>query len=769
MKKRIIILFMILNLFAPAWGAAAFVVNQIRVEGLQRISSDTVYSYLPIRRGEVLQPNKTAAIIQSLYKTGFFDHITLSRDGNILVIHVLERPTIGTLKISGNSAIATDKLTTVMKSLDIAEGRVYNRAILEKIRQSLLNQYYQLGRYNARVDVTVIPQARNRVLVRIDISEGLPTKIRRISIIGNHSFRDCVLIKHLIITTPGLFTIFTQTDRYSQEKLDASLESLRNFYLDHGYVKFSVKSSQITMTPDRKSVDVIIVIDEGDLYTIKGYDLRGNLILPREEMMHLIRIRPGDIFSRQAIIDAEKTISDALGNCGYVFANIGIEPKIDEVHKQVFIQFDIKPGKRAYVRHIYFSDNSRTNDEVLRRELQQMEGSMIETRLLEESKHRLSLLPYVKDVQMSVVPVENTDDMVDLNYKVTEDKSAQATFNIGYSQQQHFIFGAGVNQKNFLGTGKTLGINFTRSRYEQFYGISYTNPYFTEDGISRTTSLSLSRFIPGKDNLDGSYTTNEYDLADLYSIPIGLEKNVINRLQLGYGYQNTLAHILHGPSRQVVDFVHRHGRHFQEINFNVGISRDSRDRAVFPTCGMIQALGGDVYFPVTNTSLRYYTVNYDVKWYHPLNDKFILTAKGTVGFGSGFAGPKDFPFFKNYYAGGPGTVRGYETNTLGPRDSNNKPFGGNLLGVASVGVIFPNYISDNLRTTAFVDGGNVYDTFNNRDFGGTNAGSLRFSTGVSVDWISPFGLIDVSLAYRLNPKRHDKSEPFQFSLGANFG
>jgi outer membrane protein insertion porin family len=471
MKKIILAFILCVNILISAAWADTFVVQRIEVQGLQRISSETVNSYLPIRPGQQLNSEKTAAIIRDLYKTGFFERITLDRRGNTLIINVQERPTIGKLDISGNSFIPTDKLTTVMKSMDIAEGRVYNRVMIERIKQSLLNQYYELGRYNARVDVTVTPMSRNRMLVKIDISEGLVAKIRRINIIGNHAFSEARLDKQMTLTTPGLLTFITQSDRYTQEKLEESLDNLRNFYLDHGYIKFTVKSSQVAITPDRKSIYLTIVIDEGLPYKVKGLVLTGNLILPREQLMKLVKIKPGDTFSRQAIIDAEKSISNALGDKGYVFATVSLNPNVNDTNRDVFLTFDVKPGKRTYVRHIYFSDNAKTNDEVLRREIQQMESAVVSTGKLDASKHQLSLLPYVKDVQMTVLPVKDSDDQVDVNYKVTEDNSANVNASIGYSQNYGVQLGAGFNQKNFLGTGKTLGINLTRDRFQQFYGL----------------------------------------------------------------------------------------------------------------------------------------------------------------------------------------------------------------------------------------------------------------------------------------------------------
>lgn len=773
MKRIISVVFLCLSLcFIPTlWAAdSSFVVRKVEIIGLQRVSVDTVRMYLPIREGQVLRPSQTAEIIRALYQTNFFDNISLTRQGDTLVVTVIERPTIGQIKITGNSYIPKDKLDTVMKSVDIAEGRIYNRAMLDKIKQSLLNQYYQFGRYNARVDVNITCLSRNRVLIKIDISEGLVTQVRRINIIGVRAFNQKCLEKQMsVLSTSGWFTFFTQTDRYSQEKLDESLENLRNFYLDHGYVKFAVKSTQVQLTPDRKSIYLTIVIDEGCPYTIKGFALTGDLILPREELMSKIKIAPGALFSRKAVMEAERVMSGALGEKGYIMAGISLNPQIIDATHEVFLNFEVHPGKLTYVHHIFFSDNSRTNDVVLRRELPQMEAAVASTSQLEESKRRLGILPFVKDVQMALKPVPNTDDQVDINYKITENNSAEMTASIGYSQLDHVILSAGFNQKNFLGTGKTLGLNFSRSRFQSFYGVSYTDPYYTQDGISRTISASVATFDPAKANLMTSYSTNQYDATVLYGIPIGHEPEAISRVQLGYGYQNTVVQLSNSVSTQVSNFTNRYGRNYKQLLLMTGISRDSRDKAIFPTQGMLHSLGINFYVPAASESLKYYTVAYNAKWYQRLCGPFIATARSEIAYGNSLSGGAiAYPFFKNYYAGGPDSVRGFLGNSLGPRDNLNNSTGGNFLADASVGLIFPNYISDNLRTTAFIDGGNVYNTFDNRSMGGAPSGPPRFSFGIEGDWLTPFGLIDVSFAKRIIAQPHDKLDFFQFSLGANF-
>lgn len=777
MKKIIYLLLLIQFALGTAW-ASTFVVNRIEIQGLQRVPASTVESYLPIKRGDTLYEGKTGSILRALYQTGFFEHISLSERNGTLVIHVVERPTIGQLKISGNSIIPTDKLTQVMKSLDIAEGRVYNPAVLERITQSLINQYYQLGRYNARVDVRVSPMPRNRVLVQINISEGVVAKVRRISIIGNTVFKESTLIKQMELSTTGMFSFVTQTDRYSEEKLAYSLDKLRNYYMDRGYLHFEVKSAQAQVTPDRKAVYITIVINEGEQYTVEGYSLAGNLILPRNKIEQEISVKPGETFSRQKVIDSQKAITKLLGDEGYLFATVSILPNVSDSTHKVNLVFTIKPGKRAYVRHVTFSDNTRTNDVVLRREIEQMEAAPASTAKLEESKHRLNLLPFIKETEMSIKPVSGIDDQVDVDYKVKEDSSAQATVQIGYSQLYRTILGAGLNQKNFLGTGNTLGINLRRSKFEQNYAISYTDPYYTVDGISRTLMFSINRTDPGAaSNVTSGYTTNEYDLGMLFGIPIGQEQGVYSQIQTGMVYQDTLINVItKKASTQVNTFVSRHGRRFHEMDFRLGYSRNSLDKAIFPTRGMFQSVYLDVFAPVSSGSLTFYTANYSGKWYLPLSDQFIILTRGDLAYGNGFQGINDFPFFRNFFAGGIGSVRGYQVYTLGPRDSNGLAYGGNMLVDASVGLIFPNYLSDSLRTSVFLDAGNVYTSMNNRNYGGqsTNSGPIRYSVGVEADLITPFGPIQLSLAKALNAQsghgttKGDSIDVFQFALGANF-
>lgn len=782
MKKIKYALYVLMSVFAflfavDAHAQGSFVVERIEIRGLEHISTETVESYLPIKRGDILRTNKTGDILRTLYKTGFFERISLAREGHTLIIRVTERPTIGRLKISGNSVVPTDKLTSVMKTLEVAEGAPYNPALLEKIKQSLLNQYYMLGRYNARVDIQTSPMSRHRISVQINISEGLIARIKTITIIGNHAFSEKDLLRTLDISTTGLWSFIMQTDRYSEEKLEMNLDKLRSYYLDHGYVRFQIKSYQAAVTPDRKYVYITIVLDEGLPYTIKNYAIDGSLPIDMHEVEQGITIKPGAVFSRQAVVDSEKHISNVLGEKGYLFAMVSLRPDIDDVHREVTITFIVQPGKRTYVRHVGFTDNKHTNDKALRREVVQMEAAPVSSAKLEDSTRRLKMLPFLKDAQLSVNPVPGIDDQVDVNYKVTEDNSAQASFKVGYTQAYGFLAGVGLNQKNFLGTGNTLGINAQYNKTEQNYGIEYTNPYYTEDGISRTFMLNVARVNPGETSgVNNDYTINEYDAGLIYSIPIGQETGVFNRLVVGATYQQTLMKFAKSTARnpitistQVQQFVRSHGRHFHELDLRAGYTRDSRDRAILPTRGVTESIFMDAFAPLAHRSLAYYMINYSGRFYYPLTHGFIILTKADLAYGDGFTSINDYPIFRNLYAGGINSVRGFEDLTLGARDSNGKAFGGNALAYGSFALIFPNLISEKIRTSAFFDAGNAFSTRNNTHFGGesTNSGPLRYSVGLELDMLTPFGPVELSVAQPFL-RRHDQEHRFQIALGANF-
>lgn len=764
-QKQLLCLFcMGLLWVSTACFAETFTVQNIEFQGLQRISRVTALSYLPVEIGQQFDTANSGQVINALFKTGFFQDVNVSRHNGVLIIRVVERPTIGSIRVTGNKDIPKDKLDEVLKQTGLAEGNVYDSAILDKMKKSLQTEYYGRGRYNAKITTSVTPQPRNRVAIQIEISEGRVAQVAQIQFIGNQAFSDKELRKQMELTTHHWWSFIKHKDQYSKQKLDLSLETLRNFYLDHGYIRFKVDATQVSLSPDKKHVDVVIRLTEGGRYTVKGYKLVGNLVLPEEKMRSLVHIEQGSVFSRKAVTEAGQAMGKALGNLGYALASINAQPDINDERKEVFITFFVEPGNRVYVRRITFLGNTKTEDIVLRRQLRQMEGSLVTVDKVQESKRRLDLLGYLERTEIRTKPVPNADDQVDLDFDVTEGPSAQAMVGAGYGSNG-LEFNAGINQHNFLGTGKTLGINFRNTEVLTNYSITYNNPYYTPDGVQRGFDLYLRHSNPGNLNV-AHYTTDSVGGSVNYRIPVTADDNV----HLGYGIQDLHLNIGSDPSTELTDFVNENGTDFQQILLNGGWSRNGLDRANFPTRGLNQMTGVQISAPITaDHSLKYYKLNYNAHYYHPIVRDWTFSALTSLGYGAGYGESSTLPFLVNYFAGGPtgspGAVRGYAPNSLGPRDSNDEPLGGNLLTTGSLGIIFPNPYMERLRTTVFVDAGNVYSTQ-------TDAGSgpLRFSTGVSVDWRVPiFNIVlNVSVAKALNSESEDDTEPFQFNIVTGF-
>jgi len=757
--------------------ADSFVVKQIQINGLKRVERSTALNYLPVKIGDTVNDNNTGKIIAALYKTGFFQNIKLQRQDNVLVIDVTERPTIGNIQVTGNSSLPTDKLNEVLKQVGLAQGLIFDDAVLERVKQGLLNEYYTLGRYNAKIDVTLGQQERNRVGVKIAISEGRIAKIRKIEIIGNQIFKSKKLIKELTISTPGVFTFFNHKDQYTDEKLSSSLGALGKYYRDRGYIRFKVDSTQIQLTQDRNEVYVIIRVNEGARYSFNGYKLIGKFPVAEEQLQKLITIKPGSIYSQQVVQEGQMRIAEALGNHGFAFANVSPQPEINDQTKQVFVTYYINPGNKVYVRRIDFSGNMKTADTVLRRVITQPEGSVVSVSRVKESTRQLRMYPFINNVDVQTVPVPGVDNQVDLNYKVTEGDAAQATAGVGYSTNAGVLFNAGFQQPNFMGTGNSVGFGFTGSKFAQIYNFSYNNPYWTETGIGRGYNLYYRRITPDKLGLS-NYTTTGIGGSLVYTIPISQNSNI----QTGVGYDNTTI-LLPDPviaAKELTKFTDKYGKHFSTASLNLSWNYLTTDRAIFPTRGIQQSVSGSLSFPLGSNPLYFYKLGYSFKSYYPIYKGFILTSRAGVGYGNGYAGTEGLPFFQNYFAGGIGSsaaVRGYESNTLGPRDSRNNPLGGNLMLASSLGVVLPSLISpDTLRTSLFVDAGNVYNTVYdplqderttiwNRNKG---AGPIRLSTGVEIEWRSPIGPLIFSLATPLNKRDGDKTEVFQFTISTGF-
>lgn len=765
---------MLLIVAGASQAANAFVVQHICVVGAQRVDQRTVLHYFPIKLGETIDLSNTCDAIQALYRTGFFSNITLTQEGNTLIIHVVERAIIGCISIVGNKDLPEDKLKEYLKSLGLVQGATLDNAILDKVQKSLQSEYYSRGRYNARVCTEIIPQGRNRVAVKIVISEGQTALIRDIEIIGNHAFSKRKLIKQMPLNTTHWWSFFTHGDQYSREKLTNSVKALENFYLDHGYARFRIDSAQVQIMPDKKDVAIVVHVTEGPCYKLCGYHLSGDLILPEAQLRKSIRLKPGATYSKLDIECAVQSIKFDIGDLGYAFPTVNVIPEIDDNKRQVFLNFYISPGSRFYVRQIHFCGNIKTADVVLRSQLRQLEGALVSSRNIEESKRRLNLLGYLQNVQVETVPVCGAENLADLEYRITESPSAQAAANMGYGTNG-WIFNAHFNQTNFLGTGRSVGINFSTTRLVTGVSLNYNNPFYTIDGVQRGFSLYGQRTTPGREN-SAKYSTDSYGAAVNYILPVSACND---SLQFGYGYQYTKLNIGSLASLQLIDFVARNGRNFDQLMLNAGWARDGRDRALFPRRGLFQSASVQLMTPAGNNPLEYYKANYFISWYRSLFcEDFVFNARTNLGYGDGYGSTDGLPFFVNYFAGGigfNGAVRGYETNTLGPRDSTNQPLGGNFLVVGGASISFPNFITEDLRTSIFVDAGNVYNTSLGHDHRGDfnhqseRAGPVRVSCGVSAEWNLPFlGVLEVSYAIPLNSRPGDELQQLQFTVGRSF-
>ncbi|KTC78051.1 outer membrane protein assembly factor BamA [Legionella brunensis] len=744
--------------------AEGFIVRDIKITGLQRVSTGTVLNYLPVQVGEEVGPGSTAQIIRALYDTGFFQSVSLERQGNTLIVNVVERATIGSITITGNKEIPSDKLKELLKSMGLVKGRVFQRASLERLEKELKQAYNARGKYNARIETNVSSLTENRVAISINISEGRVSRIKEIKFIGNHDFSKSELMPEMSLTESSIFTYFTKKDQYSKSAMDASLEALRSFYLDRGYLKFNIVSSQVLLSPDKKDVYINIHVDEGPQYRFAGYSVVGKTILPKEKIDSLILVKQGSVFSRKKVTESISAIGLALGDIGYGFPAINAEPRIDENNKTVFITFIVEPGRHVYVRRINFRGNTKTGDYVLRNVIRQNEGAVLSLHNIKESERQLRLLGYLKNVNVKTTPVPGTNNQVDLDVEVEEAPSAEATASLGYGTNGP-QFNAAFNQHNFMGTGRSIGVGFNASYWGQDYSLNYYNPFYTNTGVGRGINFYFQTVDPKK--LDVSaYSSDRFGLDVNYNLLL-TEKS---SFQFGYGYQDLRIKSA-GSVVQIQNFVNQYGRDFHEIRLVTGWNRNSYDQIPFPTRGLNQQASVLFALPASSNSLSYYKTSYQAHWYQPVVSGFIFTLLGNVGYGNTFKG-NGLPFFENYYAGGiasPGQVRGYESYSLGPQDSNGNAIGANFLVNGSAGLILPYPLSrDNVRTTIFADAGNVFIRGTPIAFSGFGEGPLRYSAGVGVEWRSPFGPLAFSVAKPLNKQPFDNQQIFQFTLSSGF-
>ncbi|PTN12967.1 outer membrane protein assembly factor BamA [Nitrosomonas aestuarii] len=745
------------------WADQSFVVQDIRVEGIQRTEAGTVFSYLPVKVGDTIDETKATAAIKALYATGFFKDVQLKTEHGVLIVKVEERPAIAQININGAKAFEKDKLKEGLKQAGLSESRIFSRSLLDRAEQELKRQYLSTGKYAVKITTTTTPLERNRVSINFDIDEGRTARIKQINFVGNAAFEDKTLRGLFVLTTPGLLTWFTKNDQYSKQKLSADLESLRSYYLDRGYLEFSIDSTQVSITPDMKDIYITVNVSEGEQYTVSDIKLAGELLVPEEELKKLILLQPGEVFAREKLTESVKLISDRLGDDGYAFANVNAAPDLDHENQQAGFTFFVDPGRRAYVRRINISGNDRTRDEVIRREFRQMEGGWHSTSKINLSRQRVDRLFFFNSVNVETPPVPDAPDQVDINIDVVEKPTGAIMFGAGFSDREGLILNGSVSQNNIFGTGNFLSLQVNTGRINRVFAASFTNPYFTVDGISLGFDVFRRNLNTSRLSRVNAFRTTTSGATMRFGIPIA-ENDIVS---FGVGAEQTKIGVFEDSLQRTVDFVNEFGKTTNNLPVTVSWARDRRDSAIYTTSGTTHRLFGEISIP--GADLNYYKASYNQKFYYPLTQTFTLLLNTEFGIGDGYAG-KPLPFFKNFFAGGNNSVRGYDLNSLGPKElvpNSDRRFslGGSKRLVGNLEVLFPMpFMKDDrsVRLSTFIDAGSV---FNNKD---QFSEELRFSAGLAVTWISPMGPLKVSLAKPLNDKPEDNLQMFQFLFGQQF-
>ena len=739
----------------------SFEVKDIKLEGLQRISVGTVFNYLPIKPGDKVNKSEIKNAIRTLFKTGFFKDIHIEREGEVLVVFVAERPAINEIDIEGYDTISKDQLDEALKQIGLLKGRVFNRSILEGLQQELQRQYYSLGKYNIKIDVQQTQLERNRVDIKIKLSEGKSAEIYSINIIGNKQFTDEKLIQQLSLAE---LSFFGSRNNYQKQQLAADLEKLKSLYLDSGFLNFNIESTQVSLGPEKESVYVSVNIKEGDRFTVRDVKLAGDLILPREKLAKLISVKANDVFSRREVIDSTKRISDLLAENGYAFANVNMVPDVDKDSRSLTLTFFVDPGRRIYVRRVNVSGNTKTQDKVIRRELRQLEGDWLSTKHVARSKTRLDRLGFFSDVGVETKRIPGAIDQVDLDYHVVEKPTGSLQAGVGYSDSQGAVVNLAITQDNFLGTGERVGLKLDNSSVTKQYSFNFTNPYYTEYGVSRNMSLSY-RKVDAEEADISNYSTDSYGVSLSYGVPLSEFTNY----RWGIKYDSTEITTGALTSQNIVDFIAANGPTNDTFQLFTGWSYDSRNRTIFATNGSLTSLTGEIAVP--GGDLEYYKVDFRHLNYFPLGKSVTLAVNMNLGYGDALGNSTDYPPYKNYFAGGSSSIRGYDSNSVGPKDKDvggvtSDPVGGRVKIVGNLDLILPNPFTDtndSTRVSLFLDAGSVFE-----DASTIDSSEFRYTTGVAFIWITPVGAMRFNFANALNEKEGDSTKSFQFSLGSPF-
>ncbi|VAW74445.1 Outer membrane protein assembly factor YaeT [hydrothermal vent metagenome] len=757
--KKWILFIMCLGMMGSSWAFKPFKISDIRVEGLQRIAAGTIFTYIGVKKGEEFNDNKSAQAVRALFKTGFFKDVKLALEGTVVVVMVTERPSIASIEIEGNKSIDDKVLKGNFRRLGFVEGRVFNRSLLDKIEQELRRSFLSQGKYNVRIKTASTPLERNRVAIEITISEGRPAKIKKINVVGNTKFTDKQLLKNFKLTSPKALSFYSKNDQYSKQKLKGDLGKLRSFYLDRGYLDFRLTSTQVSISPDKKGIYITVNIVEGEQYKVDKVKLAGKLVVPVEELQGLINIPIGSIYSLRNATDSKKRITKRLGDEGYAFARIKISTALNRKNSKVTVTIFVDPARRVYVRRIMMIGNLRTSDLVLRREMRQIEGGWYSAKKIKRSRIRLQRLGFFTEVKVGTKPVAGVNDQVDVVFTVKEKPSGNFLASVGFSQTGGILFNTSVQQDNFLGTGRRLGVAVTNSDITTGYRLNYTNPYYTQHGVSRGFVLRTEETDASRANLS-NYRTDRTEFSINYGIPI----NEHDRIRFGLGFKETGVIAGLNSATQISDFIALNGETNQTIELTASYSHDTRNKAVFANRGVLHRISAQVALP--SGDLQYFKVRYRHQRFLPISRHFTLFLKGEVGYGDGYDTTTTLPFYENYFSGGVRSVRGFDDNSLGPRDSNDRPIGGAFKVLTSLELIFPPPFATNskaLRVSAFVDAGNVYGDVDDYD-----SGTLRVSGGLSLIWISPVGPIRLSFAAPIKEFQGDRTQVVQFSLGNAF-
>lgn len=781
MKIKIIGLATLLTVCAQAAHAASFTVSDIRVEGLQRVSAASVFNAFPVNTNDQVDDQELAAAVQELFATGLFEDIRLAREGDVLVIEVEERPTISQLNISGNEQLSEEDLRNGLKQAGISEGQVLQLSTIDEMKRELEGLYQSQGRYSARIDTEVTPVGEGRVSVDINITEGAVARIRQINIVGNEAFSDEVLREQFELEDePGLFFGWFSSDEYSREALAGDLERLRSWYLDRGYVNFEITSSQVSISPDKARIFVTININEGKRYKVGDIRFLGDLKVAEQQARELLQIKSGDVFSRSKVVASSEAMRSRLGAEGFAFAQVEGVPEVSADGDTVDLAFQVTPGRRAYVRRIQFVGNTTTKDEVLRRELIQLEGAPASTESISQSRERLERLGFFKQVEVQTEQVPGESDQLDVTYSVEEQPSGSISASLGFSQSDGVIYGASLAQNNFLGSGNRVNIGAQKSDTYTSVNFGFTDPYWTLDGISRGYNFYY-RQTDYEDSDISTYSTDALGTGINFGYPI----NELSRMNFGANIEALEIKTFNDTPSEIERYVQDQGENADTLSLTSSWTRNSLNRGLMPTSGSYQRLSLELGVP--GSDAEYYKARAESRKYFPLNESETWSLKftGEVGYADSL-NDDPYPFYENFLAGGLGSVRGYTSNTLGAKTTergsgDDDTLGGNVLVQGSVDLIFPMpFVEDkrSVQPSLFVDAGNTFltscydvldaDADHQTCDDGVDLGELRYSAGIGVSWLTPVGPLTFSIAKPLNEKDDDDTQVFQFSLGQTF-